>query len=243
MWTDEYKQRAYSAVTAHWIDDWRINSRVIATQEFPAGQQKTGVNVRQHLQDIFTEFNISSQQLHKAAFTTDKGSNIIAALQDEDRIDCANHVLNRVLQQSLEEKHAPAAVSDTISSVKDLVRFIKKTSLQDQLSTSLKQSQATRWNSTYTMLNSLVKVYDELRTLLALHRPDDLHRLTCISKKLLQELVTFLQPFHTTTKDLEGESDPTLQLVIPKMKKLESHVQVSSLLSYLCNSTDNIKSS
>ena len=42
-------------------------------------------------------------RLYCAHFTTDKGSNIVVALQHEDRINCINHILNRVLQQSLEE--------------------------------------------------------------------------------------------------------------------------------------------
>lgn len=44
MWTDEYKQCSYSAVTGHWIEDWQLLSRVLATQEFPSSLRKTGIN-------------------------------------------------------------------------------------------------------------------------------------------------------------------------------------------------------
>ena len=225
QFTDQYKQRTYTSITAHWIEEWVLHSHVLTTHEFPEDQQKTGINIRQHLQEIFQEMGLSPELLKRAVFTTDKGSNIILALRDEERLDCINHILNRVVQHSLEPKHAPVAVLDLISAGKELVRFIKKSSLQEQLSKTLKQSQATRWNSTFTMLQSILDSYDELQQLLAIKRPSELHCLTAINKSLLKELTDFLHEFEIATKACEGEHHPTLHRVIPLMKQLEAHCE------------------
>ena len=227
MWTDEYKQHSFSAVTIHWVDeDGQLRSRVLSTQEFPSSLPKTGVNIKQHLTEIFDSFGISPAMLQRVVFTTDRGSNIVYALRDDERIDCINHVLNRVIQHALEVKHAPKALTTLITAVKELVRFVKKSSLQDLLKKTLKQSCATRWNSIYYMLMSVLEAYDDLRTLLALHKSNELHRLTAIPMDLLKEVVDFLGEFAAVTKACEGQSEPTLHLVIPKMARLKKHCMV-----------------
>ena len=228
MWTDNHRQRSYSCVTGHWINtDWELRSRVLATQEFSSTLAKTGINVKQHLTEIFQHYEINTDLLTKAVFTTDKGSNIVCALRDEERLDCVNHVLNRVLQHALEAKHAPQAITDLITASKSLVHYVKINSLQDLLTKTLKQSCATRWNSTFYMLQSVLDAHDDLKKLFANHKPKELHRVTSISATLLSALVDLLTPFESATKACEGQKEPTLHLVIPKIKKLKLHCEVS----------------
>ena len=122
MWTDDYKQRSYTTLTGHWIELWELQSRVLVTEEFDTTLAKTGINIKHQLVDIFQGFGLDERHLEKAIFTTDKGTNIILALESFERVDCINHVLNRILQQCLEEKHAPKEVTKLLRSVKNLVR-------------------------------------------------------------------------------------------------------------------------
>ena len=227
MWTDDYKQRSYTTVTGHYIEDWKLRNRVLITEEYDSAHPKTAENLRQQLNEIFLGYGLGHQRLEKVIFTTDKGSNIISALKDLDRIDCINHVLNRVIVQCFEEAHSPKDVSELISTVKELVRFVKKNSFQNLLPTTLKQCNATRWNSIYNMLKSVLDNFEELQKLFALHKPSELRRITAINIDLLKELVDFLAPFNFDTKFFEDENRPTLHLVIPKITKLKKHCEIS----------------
>lgn len=228
MWTDSFRHTAYSSVTSHRINkDFQLKSRVMCTDDFPSDQQKTGANLKTHLLESFAKLGIGADLLKNAVFTTDKGSNILVALRDEERLDCVNHVLNRVLQQSLEEKHCPKDVSALLVACKETVRYVKKTSLQDEMETTLKQACDTRWNSNYTMLESINLNYDRLLTVFTAKKPRELNRITNIKLDLLSALLKFLKPFVTATKSCEGDLEPTLQNVIPAIETLKRHCQVS----------------
>ena len=227
MWTDDHRKRSYSTITAHWItDNWELKSRIICTDEFNAALPKTGHNVKAALMDSLQQFNINTEHLKKAVFTTDKGSNIVLALTDEERLNCVNHIINRVLQQSLEEKHCPAAIYQLIRDSKSAVQYVKRSSIQNLLKKTLKQSMDVRWNSTLTMLQSISESYQDLEDVFEAHKPRELHRITSLNTELLKELVSFLQLFADATRACEGQSAPTLQEVIPWMVKLEHHCEV-----------------
>jgi len=77
---------------------------------------------------------------------------------------------------------------------KKLVEYCKRANLQSQLSKTLKQENATRWNSLLRCLLSIEEMYDELVPLLQMK--DNLSKLNDISRALLKELIAFLAPFH-----------------------------------------------
>ena len=228
MWTDSYKNTAYSTVTAHIItSNFTMKSRVMCTDSFDSTQRKTGVNIKAHLLQSFAKFGIDQSLLQNAVYTTDKGSNILVALRDQERLDCFLHILNRVLQQSLEEKHCPPLVFTMITACKECVRYIKKTSLQDSLPHTVKQACETRWNTNYTMMESISSQYDELLKLFTDNKPRELHRITAINRDLLQELLQVLKPFVEVTKSCEGDKEPTLHHVIPASRRLKRHLEVT----------------
>ena len=146
MWTDAHKQRSYLTVTAHWIDsNWNLCSRVICTEEFDPTEKKTGVNIRSALAKIFSNMGVTESQLKRSVFTTDCGSNMIVALKEEERLDCAAHVLNTVLRHTFDDKKdCQEAIGRLITACKALVRYIKKTSLQNLLKKGVVQSCETR---------------------------------------------------------------------------------------------------
>ena len=228
MWTDDIKQRNYTTLTGHWIENWMLHNRVLTTEEFDATLAKTGINVKLQLEDIFNTLGLDTTHLDNAIFTTDRGTNIISALKDEERLDCVNHVLNRVIQPSLEDKNAPKEVYNLLKAVKKLVRYVKKNNLQDLLSKTLKQSNSTRWNSIFLMLKSVLEAYEELQKMFALHKPIEVRQVSITNYNLLKQLTDFLKPFSIITKVFEEERQPTLHLVIPKMAMLKRHSEVTN---------------
>lgn len=196
MWTDSFKQRSYTTITAHWIsENWTLNSRVLCTEELDPALKKTGVNVKAAVASALGKFGISlADNLERCIFTTDRGSNMIAALADVQRIDCIAHILNTVLRNTFDErKCCPDAVTRLLTASKSLVRYVKKTGLQNIIQGTLKQSVETRWNSTLLMIESLEKNFDDLQTAIKDHCPGESRRLAAIDHTLLTELIEFLK--------------------------------------------------
>ncbi len=195
MWTDEYKQRPFITITAHWIDSmWTLQSRIISTEEFDATQKKTGANIRSSISAILSSYDITPEQISRSVFTTDCGSNMILALREDDRLDCIAHILNTILRNTFDEKkNCPPSVTRLLDAVKGLVRFMKKSSFHNQLSKSLIQSCDTRWNSVYHMLQSVLDRFDEVQTLILKQAAAEIRRVAAIDISLLKELVPFLQ--------------------------------------------------
>ena len=115
-------------------------------------QRKKGINIRAAVSSVLSLHGISVEELEKAVYTTDRprGATIICALQSEQRIDCIAHVINTVLHHTSDDKKmCPLPVSLFISTAKCLVRYIKKSSLQNLIPKGLEQSCKTEWNSTF----------------------------------------------------------------------------------------------
>ena len=105
MWTDAHRKRSYITITAHFITPaWTLCSRVLCTEEFDPAAKKTGVNVRLSMLAVFASCGITTSQISRSVFTTDRGSNMIVALQQEERIDCIAHILNTVLRHTFDEE-------------------------------------------------------------------------------------------------------------------------------------------
>ena len=96
-----------------------------------------------------------------------------------------------------------------VDNCKALVTYVKQSKLQDQLSNTLKQENATRWNSMLRLLDSILSAWDSLVHVLTLKKQS--HKLLGIDKDMLTELVAFLQPFQTATLALEVFKQPTIQ--------------------------------
>ena len=77
---------------------------------------------------------------------SDRGSNVICALRDEERLDCfAHNILNTVLRNTFDEKmDCPLEITALLNAVKGAVRNIKKTGLSNLLSEGLTQCCETR---------------------------------------------------------------------------------------------------
>jgi hypothetical protein len=99
-----------------------------------------------------------------------------------------------------------------INVCKKLVEYYKRANLQSQLSKTLKQENATRWNSLLRCLLSIEEMYDELVPLLQMK--DKLSKLNDILWAFLKELIAFLAPFQQATLAFEKFKHPTLHKVV-----------------------------
>ncbi|KAL2101911.1 hypothetical protein ACEWY4_003672 [Coilia grayii] len=140
MWTDEFKKRAYTVLTSHYICDWELVNRILATVEFDHTLKKTSENLHEQITSVLSSYGILPDQ---AVFVTDQGSNIKAALRCYHWIPCSAHILNTVLRHTFGKKHAAVDgiedVLDMIDYCKELVAYLKRTGATASLKHTVNQ--------------------------------------------------------------------------------------------------------
>ena len=109
-------------------------------------EKKTAVHIRAVVTEILDEFDAARDN---NVYVTDNGSNVKAAFKDQAWLSCSGHNLNLAVSQGLDAKRAeglPLAaaerhtdVTDLVQAAKDVVTKIKRTQMQQQLKTTLKQ--------------------------------------------------------------------------------------------------------
>lgn len=157
---------SFLAVTAHYLrptpDATEMKSSLLGCVEY--SERHTAINLTAFLREIMSEWNIT----HKTtAIASDNAANITAAIQQGNwrQIPCFAHSLNLCVQKAL------AHISPTMVKVKGIVEYFKRSppaqhklkELQQQLglpALKLKQECPTRWNSSYEMLQRLIKTKD-----------------------------------------------------------------------------------
>jgi len=155
----------------------------------------------------------------KFVFVSDSDQKLVAALRDDfDRQSCAVHDLSLAVKAAL--KLTEGSVAVMIEDSKVLVQHFKRNGLNRNLSATLKQDVPTRFNSIYTMLQSIDNVFDEVTT--ALTSSDNITYLANIKRKTLQALCKELKRFDEATHRLAVENKETLHLVVPILFELKS---------------------
>ena len=130
-----------TSTSKFWIDDaWQLVSYVLCTEEFDATKKKTGDNIKASIVSALHTLGVNIEN-ENITFTTDRGSNMIAALRSENRLDCAAHILNTVLRNTFDpKKGCPDDMTSLLNAAKGLVRYFKKTGLQTLLPKASQQS-------------------------------------------------------------------------------------------------------
>lgn len=251
MWTANNKQESYLGLTAHYLtSNFDLKSPWLTTSLFPE-EHHTADNIREGMKKIFDSlFEEKADDLWKHSyFVMDSSSNISAAFPN--RLACACHGLNLAISNALSDqlpiefrqKKEELYVQDTghmedplaeawreeiqgvtklVGDIKSLVGYMKHSGRNKLLTASLKQYVPGRWNSLLTMLESVQNVYAELEELLWDTEKQEM--MQGLDKGLMEELITFLQPFRECCENLSGERKPTLHLVVLWKEKLLKHL-------------------
>jgi hAT family C-terminal dimerisation region len=247
LWTDGYRQRSFISLTCHLIDeDYELKSLVLGTREFHG--KHTALNIRKTIVNIISEFTGSEESAEKTiksgVFVTDNGANVVAAFknpcaalecEDDDgfsdvayrRLSCACHSLNLALNLVLEKRvDEVPGLRQFLEKCKKIVKYFKKSGLNSRLNKTLKQEVVTRWNSLYTMLESIYSAYDQVKELL--YQSEKMEKLAGVRKQSLKELTEFLNIFKCCSERLSAEKTPTLHEYCLWKLKLTSHCDASA---------------
>jgi hypothetical protein len=227
-WTHMTTNTEYLTTTVHYIDnEWNIKSNIIATLEL--NESKTADMIRENVFSILDEHNCRRSS---NTFITDNAANMKAAFRHSSWIGCAAHNLNLAVAHGLEQNadesqpSAPAEVIQLINTAKQLVTLVKRTKINNQLESTLKQCVPTRWNSILTMLVSVEDNAANLRTIASESTNRNVMRLLAdINENVLAETISILQAFDDATRILSAENTPTLHLVLPTKHQLLQHLR------------------
>lgn len=127
-----------------------LYSCVLFTESFSADEQKTADNIISILQQKFEEFDIGIEGLRKLTFVTDRGSNIVSAMNKLgiQRLNCNAHLINNILTDVFDDQYLSENVVEVQSMImvcKKLVTYFKKSGDIKKLPTGVQQECDTRW--------------------------------------------------------------------------------------------------
>ncbi|XP_050992283.1 uncharacterized protein LOC127181551 [Labeo rohita] len=202
MWTDDHRKVSYNCITLHYIDDnWEFNNKI-----------------------------------DRLVFVSDQAANVQAALSQWVHKSCLAHILNTVLKHTFKKSNEGDEEEDgneeelqqvraCIEQCKTLTTFFKHSGLQLRLKQSLKQECETRWNTKLEMVKYVLNAFVDIQSIL--FERGEMHRMSHISKDILQMLIHFLQPFKEATEELSGSKYCTINLVALWKSTLLTHCQLS----------------
>jgi len=164
--------------------------------------------VREKLKSLLNEFDI--KEMEDITFVTDRGTNIIKALESNTRLNCSSHLFANVLDKSFEET---VELADVLFGCKKVVKYFKKANLQHKLVTSLKNPCQTRWNSNYNMCKSIFDNWPETNNILT--ESNENHRLQQINITTLNVIVKLCKNVEIIFKEMQTCSSASICFVIP----------------------------
>lgn len=243
LWTDTLKKRCFMSVTVHYVDDsFLLHARTLQCKVFYA-ERHTAVAIKRALIECLESYQILDPAKCFVVSDNDGSSNMSA----ENGVrscygwgPCLDHklasVLTTVLSKTTETVNGVKSLPfyrnydcakdlfDLIDDCKALVAYFKQAKLQCKLTKSLKQENATSWNSLLTCLNSVLESYDEVAT--TLYERKQLQKIGRINKQHLADLVEFIEPFRIATLRLEVFKSPTIHTVVYERHVLLQHLAV-----------------
>lgn len=214
MWADNYVKRNFLGVTFHYQKDMHFYDIVLGMKSMDFNRS-TGDNIRKKLESLFLEFNVSN--IDNIKFVTDRGSNMVKALETKIRLNCSSHLVSNVLEKSF---LGTTELTGVLESCKKLVKYFKKANLQHLLSTSLKSQCSTRWNSHYKMLKSIIENWGEINNVLK--NNEHIQLLLGININTASALLEMCESFEIIFKKLQICSSPSLCYVMPSILKMKT---------------------
>ncbi len=233
LWMDAVKTNLYMSITIHYIDEmFNLYARTLHVKPVEEASHMAEMVLEEFSKGLAV-FKVMADMYQQIIVVSDSGSNCCGANGIPSAfywLACLDHklatvlttVVNKTTKMENGVRSKPfywykdvqhmMSLFMLIDACKKLVEYSKRANLQSQLSKTLKQENATRWNSLLRCLLSIEEMYDELVPLLQIK--DKLSKLNDISWALLKELIAFLAPFQHATLALEKFKHPTLHKVV-----------------------------
>lgn len=224
-WTSR-ANRSYNVLTMHYIDPitFKLESLILDFAFFPTPH--TGEYVAEYLWSI-CHFHGMLEKLQ--SITTDNGPNVVLGMKlfkdkllDKKKIRvvhirCIAHTLNVVVSKGFEEfdplllkvRNLVIQVKNSPKQWETFQRYCKEVDIQPM---PLLLDVATRWNSTFVMLERAIMLAP------AITEYTEREKLDFITEgewENLKDLKTLLEPIWKATFDLSGQKYVSISLILP----------------------------
>ncbi|XP_053686263.1 zinc finger BED domain-containing protein 4 [Sabethes cyaneus] len=211
-WTS-IKNEGFYALTAHYIDKRGVLQAVLLECS-SFHQRHTAENIAGWIEVVLIRFSI---RYKVTAIVTDNAANMkdTATILKIRHLGCFAHTLNLIVQDAIR-----STVKNVVDKAKATVSFFKTSSsslakLHDmQTKMGMKQLKLvqevpTRWNSTYDMLERLLKTKDALISAIALLGSSEIV-IDAADWVTMEHAVKVLKPFYDVTTEISAEDNITL---------------------------------
>ena len=224
LWTSGHQQRAYAALTVHFVDgEFKFQSKCLQTMEVT--QDHTAESLKEVLTDMLCSWKIDSKV---CGAVTDNASNMVNTfrLLGIQHFPCIAHTLQLAIQRGLEVPRVQRVlgrckklVSHFKKSTKETYKLREKQSMLKLPTHALIQDCVTRWGSTLSMLERLMEQQAAIAAVLVEGRVRHLMP-EGDDWLLIESLVSILKPFQLATEMMGGSKYPTLSTAKPVIHKL-----------------------
>lgn len=221
MWTS-LATEGFIGLTCHYIDRaWQMRSLILASEEM--AENHTGVNIAARLTELAKTFGIREKVgavVHDNAASCNLAAKLLHDEQGWEHQPCVGHTL----QLAVEEGLSHHTISTMIRIAKKIVGHFNHSALactklhkvqeqQGKKKLNLIQDVATRWNSTYLMLQRLVDQQTAVTTVLENERSS--LKMSGAQWDLAKDVVHVLKPLQVATTVLSMEGNPSTSCVQP----------------------------
>jgi len=229
-WTSHAGQ-SYFTILAHFLtQDFKPVTFALATL---ATNDHTSENLSSEMIDVLEQWKLTSKVRGLVADNTASMPKTAKLMQQEESLStfefwgCVGHLINLVVKHSLEDR----TIANIISKCHNIVTYIHKSpqaletlqNFQKEAGVDVLgviQSVPTRWNSTFLMLNRLLKIKIHLLSTLRKHERHDLV-LSKTEWEIVNNIVVALEPFYDATEHLSGERYQPYSSVVPIIANLQ----------------------
>lgn len=208
IWTSSVSPVSMLSLTAQWIDeDFTLKKAVLHSQECSGSH--TAAAIASAFESMFGKWKIERERVH--VVLRDNARNMAKAMMEfgVTSLPCMAHSLQLAVNDGVLSQRS---VADVVAVGRRIIGHFKHSQLaysrladvQKELGMSVKRLQqdiATRWNSTFYMMRSLV---EQKRALCAYAADFELPAtLTANQWGIIENMITLLAPFEQLTRDLQ----------------------------------------
>ncbi|XP_071052451.1 zinc finger BED domain-containing protein 4-like [Onthophagus taurus] len=233
VWSEPSANVSLLSLTAHGITNNYEKISIILKCEQLEGRH-TGEIIANHLNNILQDWGLSNESVH--CILRDKGSNMIKAMSTANFPDanCTIHQLQLCVRSAMETEEF---ISPVVTKCKKIATHFHhsliaqnelkqiQTERLNQTELCIVQDCSTRWNSTYYMMERILKLKDSLILYSGAHT---IPIPTADEWLDLEKCIAILKPFEEITKEFSSAT-ATIASVIPLIYTLKNTLETEKI--------------